>query len=224
MATTGRLRSLVTSNSWLKPLLNTINNARCEAWDLIHGVDTCGDQLLASMDFQSKNKTVGLEYQSHHPGIIHAGLAALAIGPEDYTFIDFGCGKGRVLLVASGFAFRKIIGIEFAPFLAETARRNLKSYRSLPQKCTNIEVKTIDATEYVLMPEPQVLYFYSPFSKSVLDQIMQNIEDSLQQWPRDLLVLFSGVLTMRDSAFGSRTQYECLKRGRYIDIYRHRSS
>ena len=223
MAASGRLRSLVVSNPWLKPLLGAINSVRCEAWDLIHGVDTCGDQPLATMNFQSKNKTAGLEYQSHHPGIIRAGLAALPIRPEDYTFIDFGCGKGRVLLVASGFAFRKIIGLEFAPSLAETARRNLERYRGARQKCTSIEVKTIDATEYVLVPEPQVLYFYSPFSKGVLDQIAQNIEDSLRHWPRDLLVLFSGVLAMRDSAFGSRAQYERLMRGRYIDIYRHRS-
>jgi SAM-dependent methyltransferase len=212
---------LVTSNSRLKPLLKAISSTRCEAWDLIHGVDTCGDVPLATLDFQSKNKTAGLEYQSHHPRIIRAGLAALAVRPEE--FIDFGCGKGRVLLVASEFAFRRIIGLEFAPPLAETARRNLKSYRSRRQKCSQIEVITVDATEYELAAEPQVLYFYSPFARSVMDQIVQNIEKSLERQPRELRVLFSGVLAMRDSAFGSRTQYERLLRGRYIDIYRHRS-
>jgi SAM-dependent methyltransferase len=217
------LRSLVTSNSRLKPLLKAISSTRCEAWDLIHGVDTCGDVPLATLDFQSKNKTAGLEYQSHHPRIIRAGLAALAVRPEEFTFIDFGCGKGRVLLVASEFAFRRIIGLEFAPPLAETARRNLKSYRSRRQKCSQIEVITVDATEYELAAEPQVLYFYSPFARSVMDQIVQNIEKSLQRQPRELRVLFSGVLAMRDSAFGSRAQYERLLRGRYIDIYRHRS-
>jgi SAM-dependent methyltransferase len=218
------LRSLVASNSGLKPLLKAIGNARCQAWDLIHGADTCGDVPLATLDFQSHNKAAGLEYQSHHPKIIRAGLAALEIRPENFTFIDFGCGKGRVLLVASEFPFRRIVGLEFAPSLAETARRNLKSYRGRGQKCTAIEVITVDATEYELTPEPQVLYFYSPFARSVLDQIMQNIEDSLQRSPRELLVLFSGVLKMRDHAFGSCAQYELLQRGRYFDIYRHRSS
>jgi hypothetical protein len=113
--------------------------------------------------------------------------------------------------------------LEFAPPLAETARRNLKSYRSRRQKCSQIEVITVDATEYELAAEPQVLYFYSPFARSVMDQIVQNIEKSLQRQPRELRVLFSGVLAMRDSAFGSRAQYERLLRGRYIDIYRHRS-
>jgi SAM-dependent methyltransferase len=218
------LRSLVASNSGLKPLLKAIGNARCQAWDLIHGVDTCGDVPLASLDFQSQNKTAGLEYQSHHPKIIRAGLAALEIRPENFTFMDFGCGKGRVLLVASEFPFRRIVGIEFAPLLADTARSNLKSYRGGRQRCTAIEVITVDATEYALTPEPQVLYFYSPFAPSVLDQVVQNIEGSLQRSPRELLILFSGSLKMRDSAFGSHPKFERLQRGHYMDIYRYRSS
>jgi SAM-dependent methyltransferase len=220
----GGLRSLVASNSLLKPLLKTISHARCEVWDLIHGVDTCGDVPLVSLDFQNKNKTAGLEYQSHHPQIIRAGLAALAIPPEEFTFIDFGCGKGRVLLVASEFAFRRIIGVEFAPSLAETARQNLRRYRGRRQKCSQIEVITADATECELPQQPLVLYFFSPFAPTVMAQIVQNIEESLRRCPRQLLVLFSGVLAMRDGAFGSRPQYERLQRGRYIDIYRHRSS
>ncbi|MGA2337925.1 MAG: class I SAM-dependent methyltransferase [Terriglobales bacterium] len=215
---------MVTSNSWLKPLLKAVSNARCRAWDLIHGVDTCGDIPLVTLDFQNKNKTAGLEYQSHHPRIIRAGLMSLKILYQDYTFVDFGCGKGRVLLVASEFPFRRIIGLEFAPQLAETARGNLKSYRATNRKCFEIEAITADAIEYELAHEPQVLYFYSPFARGVMDQIVQNIENSFQKSPRDLLVLFSGVLNMRDSAFGSRPQYERLLRGRYVDVYRHRSS
>jgi SAM-dependent methyltransferase len=222
--TGGGLRVLLTSNSRLKPLLKAIGNARCKAWDLIHRVDTCGDVPLATLDFQNKNKTAGLEYQSHHPRIIREGLMSLPIRYQDYTFVDFGCGKGRVLLVASEFPFRKIIGLEFAPQLAEAARKNLKTYRARNRKCFEIEAITADATEYQLAHEPQVLYFYSPFAPPVMDQIAQNIEKSLQESPRDLLVLFSGVLNMRDSAFGLRPEYERLQRGRYIDLYRHRSS
>jgi hypothetical protein len=86
-----------------------------------------------------------------------------------------------------------------------------------------MEAITADATKYELADEPQVLYFYSPFARSVMDQIVHNIEDSLKKSPRDLLVLFSGVLGIRDRAFGSRPQYERLQRGCHIDIYRHRS-
>ncbi len=218
------LKSLAGSQTWLKPVLKTLGNVRCRAWDLAHGVDTCGEIPLLDLNFESKHKTPGLEYQSHHPAIIRGGLMSLNIRHQDYTFVDFGCGKGRVLLVASEFPFRKIIGLEFAPQLAETAKQNLKTYRAKNQKCFEMEAITADATDYELAHEPQVLYFYSPFARSVMDQIVDKIENSLREFPRDLLLLFSGVLNMRDSAFGSRPQYERLQRGRYIDVYRRRSS
>jgi len=216
------LTSRLKSSAWVKPVLKQINKSRCGAWDLIHGVDTCGEIPLSGLDFSSKNKSAGLEYQSHHPAVTRAALQSLAIRHEDYTFIDIGCGKGRVLLIASEFPFRRIIGLEFAPTLAEIARRNLNSYRRGHQKCTQIEVVTGDAMEYELAPEPQVLYFFSPFSPNVLDQIVQRVEESFQRSPRELLVMFSGVIPMRERAFGSRPQYERLRRERHMDVYRHR--
>jgi 2-polyprenyl-3-methyl-5-hydroxy-6-metoxy-1,4-benzoquinol methylase len=45
------------------------------------------------------------------------------------TFIDIGCGKGRVLLMAAEHGFRKIIGIDFAADLCLTARGNVEQYR-----------------------------------------------------------------------------------------------
>ncbi len=216
------LKSLVASQSWLNPVFKRIGNSRCRAWDLIHAVDTCGDVPLVDLKFENEHKTPGLEYQSHHPAIIRSGLRSLDIRYQDYSFVDFGCGKGRVLLVASEFPFRKIVGIEFAPQLAEVARQNLKTYRTKNQKCFEIEAVTADATEYELAAEPQVLYFYSPFARSVMDKVIDKIELSLQRFPRELLVLFSGVLPMRNLTFGTRPQYERLRRDRYIDLYRHR--
>jgi SAM-dependent methyltransferase len=218
------LRSLAASQTWLKPVLKTVSRTRTDIWDLVHGVDTSGEIPLQNLDFESERKTPGLEYQSHHPGIIREGLKLLEIRHEDYTFVDIGCGKGRVLLVASEFPFRKIVGIEFVPQLAETARRNLKRYRARNRRCFEIEVATADATQYELAPEPQVLYFYSPFAPSIMQRVVQNIENSLRKSPRELLILFSGVINVRDATFKDWPQYRRLRRSRYIDLYRRENS
>jgi hypothetical protein len=97
----GVATSFASRQRWLKPVLRFISNARCQWWDRVHNVDTCGEIRLATFSFQSKNKDVGLEYSSHHPRIIRSALASLPIRHQDYTFIDLGCGKGRVLLLAS---------------------------------------------------------------------------------------------------------------------------
>lgn len=195
---------------------------RCKAWDLLHAVDTCGDVALVDLDFQSENRIAGLEYQSHHPRLLRAFLEGLSLDYEKYSFVDFGCGKGRVLLVASEFPFRRIVGVEFAVPLADVAKRNVLRYRSRAQKCGDIAVTAMDAVQYELPEEPEVLYFYSPFPPAVMEQVFQNIESSLQKCPRDLYVLFSGVLSARDRAFGCRPQYERLRRERHVDVYRRR--
>jgi len=221
MITPAAVKSRVSAHPWVKPLLKGINDLRCGSWDLIHGVDTCGQIPLASLAFDSEHKTAGLEYYSHHPSVTRSALSRLDAHGR-YTFIDIGCGKGRALLVASEFPFRKITGLEFAPPLAEIARRNVQRYRGRKQKCRDIEVITGDALEYELAPEPQVLHLYSPFAPKLLDRLMQRIEDSYRSFPRTLLMMFSGTPIMRNRMADLHPEYAQLRRERHLDIYRHR--
>jgi SAM-dependent methyltransferase len=216
------VRSFVASKPWLYPLLQRINNVRCRMWDLRHGVDTCGQIFLTSLDFQSPNKHDALRYESHHPLLTRSALMVPNISHENYAFIDFGCGKGRVLLIASEFPYGKIIGLEFAPQLAEMARRNVRSYRSRTQRCGNISVICMDATDFQLPPEPEVLYFYNPFSEQLMRRVAHEIEQSLQRMPRDLWIILTGPTPSRDRTFGALRQFERLRREIYFDIYRYR--
>ena len=196
-----------------------MNNLRCKAWDILHGVETCGEIPLTSLDFESEHKSPGLEYQSHHPQILRRILSALNIEHERYTFIDYGCGKGRVLLLAAEFPFRRIVGVEFVPQLAQVAEQNLKNYRLGQPKCKHLSVLAMDAADYELPLEPVVLFFFSPFAGPLMERVIENIENSWRQAPRDLFVLFTGLPIMRDRAFASRPQYEQLRRERYFDVY-----
>jgi hypothetical protein len=54
-------------------------------------------------------------------------------GLQDFTFIDLGSGKGRVLLMASDYPFKRIIGVEFMPELQRVAQENIRKYA---ERCT----------------------------------------------------------------------------------------
>jgi len=47
---------------------------------------------------------------------------------RDFTFVDLGSGKGRVLLMASHYPFKRIIGVEFIPELHQVAQENIRKY------------------------------------------------------------------------------------------------
>ena len=101
-------------------------------WERRLGVRTQETLLLESLDVASENKLHGNAYV---PVPERAVRVALANVPDDlsrFTFVDFGSGEGRVLLVAATFPFREVIGIEFAKELHETAESNIAQVTRSP--------------------------------------------------------------------------------------------
>ena len=87
----------------------------------------------------------------------------LNINYEEYDFVDIGCGKGRVLLVASSFPFRSICGIELSRPAFEIAEKNIRTYRSADQKCFNIHIQKVNALNFEPCIANTVYYFFEPF-------------------------------------------------------------
>jgi hypothetical protein len=120
-----------------------------------------------------------IPYGGSQPSIVRAALDLLP-DHDDYAFIDLGCGKGRPLVVASEFPFRRISGIELAPRLADVARGNARVILARYPERTPIEVEVGDAT-HVSPPAPLVVYFmYHPFSRPLVSTMVANIERQIE--------------------------------------------
>jgi SAM-dependent methyltransferase len=113
---------------------------------------------------------------------------------QDFIFVDLGSGKGRTLLMASDYPFRRVVGIELLPALHQAAQENLSEYRSEPQKCFALESICADATEFDFPDEPTVLYLFNPFPESGLRRVIANLEQSLREHPRAMYVLYHNPL------------------------------
>src|SRR5260370_4674600 len=113
---------------------------------------------------------------------------------RDFVFLDFGSGKGRTLLMASDYPFRRIVGVELLPALQQAGQENLSRYRSESQKCFALESICADATEFPLPLEPTVLYLFNPFPEAGLRQVIGNLEQSLREHPRVVYVLYHNPL------------------------------
>jgi SAM-dependent methyltransferase len=108
----------------------------------------------------------------------------------DYTFLDLGSGKGRTLLMASDYPFRRIVGVELLPSLNQIAGENLHRYENDAQRCFAIESLCADATAFPLPDEPLVIYLFHPLPESGLRRVVANLEQSLRTNPRPVYVLY----------------------------------
>ena len=113
---------------------------------------------------------------------------------RDFAFIDLGSGKGRTLLMASDYLFRRIVGVELLPALSRAAHENLGKYQNTSQRCFAIESICEDASEFAFPVEPIVLFLFNPFPESGLRRVMANLEQSLRMHPRKVYVLYHNPL------------------------------
>jgi len=113
---------------------------------------------------------------------------------RDFTFLDLGSGKGRTLLMASNYPFRRVVGVELLPALHQIAQENLRQYKSEMQKCSAIECVCADASTFPIPDEPLVMYLFNPLPEAGLRQVIANLERSLRVHPRALYVLYHNPL------------------------------
>ena len=129
-------------------------------------------------------------YQPTEPALFHAMMQSLKVDFAEFTFIDLGSGKGRTLLMASDYPFRRILGVELLPELDRIAQHNIQRYRSPGQKCFVIEARSGDAREFEFPAEPTLLYLFNPFSEAGLRKLIARLDVSLRSLPRTVYVLY----------------------------------
>ena len=179
--------------SWLirLPLTRRIYDgwARQHPFDIAHGTETSGSVTAAECAPDAAMAAQVIPYGGSQPSITRAGIASL---PEHdrYVFVDIGCGKGRPLIVASEFPFRRVIGVEISAALADIARRNAAVIASRDPGRTPIEIHVGDATA-VLPTSDRVVYFmYHPFRRVLVSTLVDNIERQLEQGLRHAFVVY----------------------------------
>jgi hypothetical protein len=159
-------------------------------FDARHGVDTGGVTHLKGLGIPGTGWRDGVSHIAIDPDEFRQALDGLGVDLRRLTFIDLGAGKGRALLLASLYPFRRIIGIEFGAPLLATARKNIAGFKHPDQQCRDFELHEADATRFELPNEPGVLYLYDPFGLETMRKVAKATHASLLGAPRDFHVLY----------------------------------
>ena len=154
--------------------------------------DTGGFIPLKDLTIKGSNSDEGHWYQPMSVTVFRRIMDQVDVDFSEFEFVDFGSGKGRVLLLAAGYGFKKIIGVEFAQELHDIAVKNVAAYDSITGEPARIELICEDAVAFPLPDSPLVLFFYSPFEGSVLEQVLNNIKKSHMMKPRKIILIFHG--------------------------------
>lgn len=149
-------------------------------FDVRYGVDTgglIGGGALSTGHAHDRYITayVGIA-PSRFEGLIARWLATAETGsPGEYTFIDFGCGKGRAVMLASQMGFREVIGVELNPELAGVAQKNLALWKAAELAACPARIVHGDVLEFALPAGPCVVFLFNPFAEPVMTPLVQRL-------------------------------------------------
>jgi predicted RNA methylase len=117
------------------------------------------------------------------------GLRGYTIKRSD-TLLDYGSGKGRMLLAAGRYPFGRVLGIELDAEYCEIARTNAQL--AAPRlRCPRIEVVSADATTWPVPDDVTYIYMYNPFWGETFRAMLDRVSESLDRRPRELTIIYA---------------------------------
>jgi hypothetical protein len=181
-----------------------------EDFDRRFGVDTAGEVPLAQVGITGPDVQRGhAQYRPVWTSVFHEALGRLHVDFQRFTFLDYGSGKGKALLLASAYPFREIIGIEFARPLHETAARNVERYSAATQRCRALRSECVDALHFEPPSGPLVCFFFNPFDEATMAGVLERLSDSVRRDPREVLIVYCNMRSVRENG-GTLRAKACL--------------
>lgn len=158
-------------------------------FDMKYKIDTINTEQLENLNIDSPNKSHGGYYEGTNAYIFKNAFSLFKIDAPNSCFIDFGSGKGKAMFMAAEMGFRKVIGVEFSSELVEICRANLEIFKAKSKSKTEFEIIHMDASQYEIPAEADLLFFSNPFNETLTLKVIENILRSYDHAPRELWVI-----------------------------------
>lgn len=170
-------------------------------FDQVYGTDTSG--LVPARDLVTGHEND--EHVTAYYGVAPSILRTLvdrwrATQPpafiSDYTFLDVGAGKGRAVMLASEFPFRRVIGVELNAEMVRIAKENItlwtRTHKADPTAgaIAPIRIAHEDALSFELPATPTLVFLFHPFEAPVLKAFLHRIETAFAKRPGTLDILY----------------------------------
>jgi SAM-dependent methyltransferase len=139
--------------------------------DWKYNADTGGTIQMAQLEVDAPNVRFATCYRATLGWVIRRFLRRLPADLARCSFVDFGSGKGRALLVAAEFPFERIVGVEFCGALHDIAQRNIAGLPQPMRPEGRVRSVLQDVTAFALPQTNLVGYLYNPFGPPVLDEV-----------------------------------------------------
>lgn len=172
-------------------------NVRLAAFTVYHEIrgekkyhlDTTEMDDLQNEKIESPSLSHASVYQGTNYYLIEKAFEFLKTQQANQQLVDFGSGKGRIIVVAAYYGFKNITGIDFSESLCREAGKNIDKIKPLFPD-TNLTIICSDAANYPIENDTNVFFFFNPFDEVIMLKVVRNILSSVKKNPRKVYIVY----------------------------------
>jgi len=162
-----------------------------EEFDFKYGLETQTPIPIRNLETSAPGAQYAIHYEGTAIPLVHRILRQLRVDLRQFTFIDLGSGKGRVLLVAAQYSFKSVIGIEFSKTLHDIAQSNISKFveqglTKTPPRSVNIDAGEFDFSQFT----DKVVFCNNPFAASLMLRVLDKLQLSLAKTGNDGILIY----------------------------------
>lgn len=182
-----------------------------------YNLNTIELDRLKTINVKGENLDHASIYQACNYYIIEKGFNYLRSINENKNLTDFGCGKGRALVVAAYYDFQNIIGIDFAKALCLSAEKNI---REIQEKYSSTKFNIIcdDVVNYKPGKDQTVFFFFNPFDEVIMLKVVKNILSSIKENERKIYIMYANPVHKEIFLSAGFKEEYYLKKLQYLEL------
>ncbi len=155
-------------------------------FDRRYHVETDGEVSCADLDISDPRS---VRYMPARVTSLRRILPPREVSDDD-VLIDFGSGKGRVVLQAAlYYRFRRVYGVELSERLHEIALHNLDVCQDR-LRCHDVRLIRANAADFRIPDDVTVAFFYNPFTGDLFETVIKRLLESVDRRPRRLRLVY----------------------------------
>jgi SAM-dependent methyltransferase len=150
------------------------------------GVQTSGDIRLEDLGIAADGR---VKYRPVGWLMLRRILPPSAVTMDD-VFLDIGSGKGRAVLLAAAYRFRRVIGVELSTQLVDIAQDNVDRCTAR-LRCADVVLVNADAVEYEIPDDVTVVFMNNPLRGANFAAVVEHVLDSYDRRPRTMRIVYA---------------------------------
>jgi hypothetical protein len=158
-------------------------------FDRRFGVETMDELLSEELHTDDEAVMRSVRYQPTSSFAFEEMMREVDARHQDFVFLDLGSDKGKALMLATMYRFKRIIGVELSRRIHDIVEVNLASFLERTGGASVFELRCQDAAEIDWPTCDLFIFLFNPFGRQKLDTVFASLARSQSVTPRRLRVL-----------------------------------